>query len=275
MAYPNFLGIGAQKSASTWLHWCLKRHPDVYLPPMKEIHYFDGTNIRKRSKRQFKRIVRRRNFRSLWWLFKYAYGHPKNDAWYGSLFPNTGYKVVGEITPNYSALSDEQVRHVHSLMPDARIVFVMRNPVDRVWSAVRWKFANRKGRDLATVTDEEILRYVDKAQTDRLTSYLDTMEIWERHYPKEQILYGYFEDIREDPESFLISVCDFLSIEYDRSIFTEVVARKRGGSPRLEMPETVKRHVRDRYEGMIRRMVDRGCEVPNSWLAESEGVERA
>ena len=270
MAYPNFLGIGAQKSASTWLHSCLKRHPDVYLPPMKEIHYFDGTNIPKRSKRQFRRIVRRRNFGTLWWLFKYAYGRPKNDAWYGSLFPRNGYKAVGEITPGYSALGDEQVRHVGSLMPDARIIFVMRNPVDRVWSAVRWHFGTVKRRPLETLTEEEMLEFVDRESTVRRTSYLDTMETWERHYPREQILYGYFEDIRENPEHFLKSICDFLSIEYDRSIFTDVVARKRGGSPRLEMPEAVKRHVRDRYDGMIHRMADRGCEVPKSWLTEPQ-----
>jgi hypothetical protein len=43
--YPNFLGIGAQKSGTTWLHDNLARHPQVWLPPVKEIHYFDRPDL--------------------------------------------------------------------------------------------------------------------------------------------------------------------------------------------------------------------------------------
>ena len=40
--YPNFLGIGAQKSGTTWLHANLSQHPQIWMPPVKEIHYLDG-----------------------------------------------------------------------------------------------------------------------------------------------------------------------------------------------------------------------------------------
>jgi hypothetical protein len=39
--YPNFLGIGAQKAGTTWLHHNLQAHPDVWMPRVKEVHYFD------------------------------------------------------------------------------------------------------------------------------------------------------------------------------------------------------------------------------------------
>ena len=38
---PDFLGIGAQKSGTTWLHHNLSQHPGVWMPPVKELHYFD------------------------------------------------------------------------------------------------------------------------------------------------------------------------------------------------------------------------------------------
>ena len=236
MAYPSFLGIGAQKSATTWLYRCLKRHPEVYLPPSKEIHYFDGSDFWKRSKRKFRNIVRRRDYKSLWWLFKYACVYPKNDAWYRSLFPGSGYKAVGDITPAYSALGDEQVQRVKSLMPNARIIFVMRNPVDRVWSAVRWQFGTVQRRPLETLTVEEILEYVDWEPTVRRTSYLDTMEIWEKYYPRDQILYKYYDDIRENPERIIKSVCDFLSIRYDQSIFTDASRSRAPARSRSRTP---------------------------------------
>ena len=40
-SFPEFLGIGAQKSGTTWLYENLKKHPQLYLPKTKEIHFFD------------------------------------------------------------------------------------------------------------------------------------------------------------------------------------------------------------------------------------------
>ena len=39
--YPDFIGIGAQKGGTSWLHTNLEKHPQIWLPPMKELHYLD------------------------------------------------------------------------------------------------------------------------------------------------------------------------------------------------------------------------------------------
>ena len=42
--YPDFLGIGAQKAATSWLDSILRNHPDVWLPPVKELHYWSDAD---------------------------------------------------------------------------------------------------------------------------------------------------------------------------------------------------------------------------------------
>ena len=46
---PHFIGIGAQKAGTTWLYRNLQEHPEVWLPPEKELHYFDEKRIARRS----------------------------------------------------------------------------------------------------------------------------------------------------------------------------------------------------------------------------------
>ena len=41
LMYPDFLGIGAQKAGTTWLHTNLRPHPQIWMPPIKELHYLD------------------------------------------------------------------------------------------------------------------------------------------------------------------------------------------------------------------------------------------
>lgn len=107
MALPNFLVIGAQRAGTTWLDSILRQHPDIYLPvKRKEIHFFD------------------RNF-------------AKGVAWYENFFPDNlvagNFKAIGEITPSY--LFDPCVPpRIKSVLGDARLVAILRNPTDRAFS---------------------------------------------------------------------------------------------------------------------------------------------
>ena len=60
-------------------------------------------------------------------------------------------KMIGEITPAYSTLGPDDVRRVHRLVPDARIIFMMRNPVERVWSQAVMGFDRSEGKAVDAV----------------------------------------------------------------------------------------------------------------------------
>ncbi|MGK7895653.1 MAG: sulfotransferase, partial [Xenococcus sp. (in: cyanobacteria)] len=154
--FPNFICIGAERSGSTWLYKNLKKHPEIWLPPVKEIHYFDekeklgSVNIWQRFfdknsslNRRWRRILKNQlakqlendsfDYQNIKWYFNYFF-RPRNDQWYASLFQPDSRQKTGDITPAYSTLGIKSVAHIHKLMPDVKIIFILRNPMQRAWS---------------------------------------------------------------------------------------------------------------------------------------------
>lgn len=121
---PHFIGIGGQKCGTTRLYKVLKEHPEIWLPLVKEIHYFDNQKLsvlrsypeegadpwyffRRRYRKHFKarfsqvkKDIRHGNLRlrDLLWDLNY-FLRLRGDGWYASLFPDKENVVAGEITP--------------------------------------------------------------------------------------------------------------------------------------------------------------------------------
>jgi hypothetical protein len=146
---PMFFCIGAQKSGTSWLFRRLKEHPEFFLP-VKEFHYFDRSSACPPPAATFaepiafKRLlkhgymnnaadkllhaVRQRKWHLACWYMKYYFGN-HSDSWYGNLFKNKTY-ITGDITPCYSILDREDVARMQRISPRARLVFMMRNPIE-------------------------------------------------------------------------------------------------------------------------------------------------
>jgi hypothetical protein len=233
--YPDFLGIGAQKAGTTWLGRNLQAHPEVWMPRVKEVHYFDekihesrNTTLRlvrrifgaSAANRRWRRQVRRRARKHLRrfsrkdfsWDLNYYVGAP-GDGWYASLFEPGRGRIIGEITPAYSTLAPDDVYRVHQLAPNARIVFMMRNPMERVWSQAVMSLDRSKGKAIDAVTEEEFLRIFNGEGSRRRTDYLLTLDTWSAFYPKDRIFVGFLEDVRFFPEELLRAVYDFLGVD--------------------------------------------------------------
>ena len=228
--FPDFVGIGAQKAGTTWLHRNLKAHPGIFMP-RKELHYFDkkindrsnaitrllgkgelDSRWRSQVKRNAVQLVKRPSLRDLVWNVNF-YLRPYNDKWYSSVFEPKGERVAGEITPAYSVLSREKVAHVHDLMPDAKIIFMMRNPIERAWSQTVMSFDKKDNRSAASVPEEKLLERRGLQQIGRLSNYRRTLENWGSFYPEEQIFIGFLEDIHFFPEDLLSRLYSFLGVD--------------------------------------------------------------
>src|SRR5262245_31071936 len=145
--FPDFLCIGAQKSGTTWLHHNLVQHPSIWLPPTKSIHYFDwpltavydrliGRKGRMRKARAYlaktvaRTLVGQADAAELRWALQYCLG-TRSDRWYQSLFRRPSSIIAGETTPAYARLTPEEIQRVHALIPNAKIVYLIRHPVER------------------------------------------------------------------------------------------------------------------------------------------------
>src|SRR5215213_3426364 len=232
--YPDFLGIGAQKAGTTWLGRNLQAHPEVWMPRVKELHYFDekihepkntairfarrifggGANrrwrwqVRRRTRKYLKRFSRD----DFSWDLKYYAGAP-NEGWYASLFEQGRGRMVGEITPAYSTLEPEVISRVHGLAPEAKIIFMIRNPIERVWSQAVMSYDKVEKGSAGSVSERKLLRRTGRDSFQSLTDYLKTLDTWRRFYAEERIFVGFLEDVYFFPQELLQAIYGFLDVD--------------------------------------------------------------
>jgi hypothetical protein len=220
---PGFLGIGAQKAATTWLDRCLRRHPALWLPPLKELHYFDapgarpvlgrgwaGRRLRRELPPRLRSDARFLDWNGLRWDTRYFFGR-RDDEWYLSLFPGDRASVAGEITPDYSILDAAAVARVHRLLPEVKLIFLMRDPIDRSWSQIRMDVA-RRGRRAGEVPPDELIGLARSDRIAQRSDYGRTLRTWGTHYADERFFIAFLEDIRTRPEEVLADLFVFLGV---------------------------------------------------------------
>lgn len=277
MGPPHFLCIGAHKAGTTWLYENLKRHPAVWLPPVKELHYFDGMPGLLKAAQRLNDAIKETlagqvaDPAKLDFLRKYVLDQPKDLAWYRSLFEPAGDRIAGDLTPAYATLRTPAVRRIGESLPDCRIIFIMRNPIDRAWSHFRFH-AGTYGFNLAKYDFERFKRHVDSEASERRTAYSQTIDAWEQCYPRERILYLFYDDLLADSRRLLEAVCGFLGIAYDAAHFAatrDVVVRE---SIELPMEPDLRLYLARKYRDEIATLQRRFGGHTDRWLQECERV---
>lgn len=184
---PTFLIIGAEKAGTTWLYGMLKAHPQVAMPKVKEVHYFNRLDSNLRVRDNFDRC-------DLSW-YEAHFRHGKKAA------------AIGEATPLY--ISDEAApARIRQVLPDVKILAMLRNPIDRAYS--HYQMARAKGhfdssfdRAVETVDPRILQRGLYGAQLDR----------WYDLFPAEQICVYFFETAIHAPTDLLDRVARHIGVE--------------------------------------------------------------
>jgi hypothetical protein len=276
MQPPHFLCIGAHKSGTTWLYENLKRHPGVWLPPIKELHYFDGMpglpKVAQRLNDAIKEVVatgRVTDPAKLDHMRKVVLDQPKDLAWYRSLFEPAGERLTGDMTPAYSTLPPAVVGKIRELLPDCRIIFIMRNPIERAWSHFRSN-AEKAKLDIAAVGLDIIRRQVDSPNSQLRTAYMRTVETWEQCFPRDRILYLFYDDLVADRDSFLATVCRFLGLPFEQRYFADTRDAVVNRSMVLEIDPSARAYLAGKYHDEIRALQHRFRGHADRWLEECE-----
>jgi hypothetical protein len=246
-----FAGIGGQKCGTSWLARYLYDHPQVLDHPIKEMHVFDWMfepeltldtpararrqvdklrglvaaldephnqphNERQRLKIELARERRERRLQAREELLAIVESADRDEALkrYREYFTSRvgpEHRAFGEVTPAYALLPDEGWTTILSVYPDAKFVFLMRDPVDRMSSSLRHILRDHPEVDM----DESFDSYlVDDAFVAR-TTYEATLASLGRTVPPEQVLNLFYEDLfAADDDSTLRQVTDFLDIEF-------------------------------------------------------------
>lgn len=276
-----FVCVGAQKAGTTWLARILAQHPDFFLTPVKEIHYFDHVRGITAHLSDRKRRSRHRKYhRKLWtqlhrwqdlraqraWYRDYM-RDPIDDTWYADLFRHRGpCRFAGEATPEYALLGEEGFRHIRRLAPDARILFILRNPVTRAWSqALHYCRANRL--DVAAQSPEALMALLDTDRFRALGNYVGVLQDLEAVFSPAQTRLEFYEDIHADRAAALARICRFIGLD-PALVESPDLSRRYNRSQNADMPAAVRRHLRQTFRDQVREIRTRTGEIPESWLRE-------
>jgi hypothetical protein len=195
---PDFLILGAQKAGTTALYAYLRWHPEITGPSFKEVSFFDR---------------------------HYA----KGERWYRAHMPVRRRSLVGEASPSYlfHPLAPERVAR---LLPDARLIALLRNPVDRAFSHYQHEVAlGRERLSFEAAVDREEERM--QGELDRMLRdpsyfslawwnytyvargrYAEQLERWFASFPREQLLVLFTEELSADTAGTYRGVLDFLGV---------------------------------------------------------------
>jgi Sulfotransferase domain len=185
-ALPDAMIVGAMKSGTSSLHYYLTQHPQVIAPLRKEVHYFDL------------------NFR-------------RGESWYRANFGREGQAGVNIDSSPYYLFHPRVPQRAHALVPDAKLVVLLRDPVRRAYSHY-WHQRN-KGRESLSFEDaiaaepdrigraHELLARgeIERSDAHQYYSYLargryaEQLARWLQFYPRGQLLVLRFEDLARDP----------------------------------------------------------------------------
>jgi hypothetical protein len=164
---PDFLIISPPKIGSTWLAENLRCHPQVFVPAIKEVRYFS------------------------------SYFKALDLGWYLGHFTPGADRLKGEASPSYALLPVEGIRLIRRLMPDVRLIFLMRDPVARAWSHAKhtYRFGEANfascSLSLEAVPDDQWQENFRHEWCLAGGDYLGQLRRWLSVFPKEQVNVGF------------------------------------------------------------------------------------
>ncbi len=263
---PDFLIVGAQRAGTTWLHRVLKQHPALWLAPVKELHYFDKPEIARTclDEKERRRLGLRRLLSLDPWDLRFWLGH-RDDDWYARLFRDAQRRglIAGEVTPAYATLGEDVLRRIRSLNPDVKLIFIMRDPLDRAWSAVN--NALKKGQFEKGFSVDKAVARARSANSAARSTYTETIARLDSVFPNAQIHYCFFDDLKDRPERLVSDILAFLGVEPGAVrdwLPGEAVNSAAGSKP---VPAEFQRQMARTYLPMVAELCRRFDGPPQKW----------
>jgi hypothetical protein len=260
---PNFLVIGAGKSGTTSLYHYLDQHPEIYMSPVKEPKFFavEGKKLGYRGPYDETSMNR---------------ASITDIRAYQTLFEGvSGEAAIGEASPLYLHCQEAPER-IKRYIPDARLVAVLRNPVERAYSAFlqRVQKGHEPLRDFALALQQEEARMADnwapRWQTKGIGFYHAHLVRYYELFDSDQILVHLYEDLKTDPVIVVQSTYRFLGV--DDAFAPDVSLRHNiSGMPKsttlqalVDTPNPLKAFLKPLVPGGLRRRVSVGVQKWNA-----------
>jgi hypothetical protein len=243
---PDFLIISPPKTGSTWLTANLRCHPQVFMPAIKEVRYFSS-------------------------FYKWL-----DLNWYLDHFAAGARRVKGEASPSYALLPVERIRLVRRLMPEVKLIFLMRDPVARAWSHAKHNYRYREANftgyptNLEAVPESQWQANFNHDWPLASGDYLGQLRRWLAVFPREQVFVGFYESLASRGEDLLRTIFGFLGVDADVDLATFPVKERilpgLEGQPSPALERCLQQLLHERTLELTTFLRERlGLEVPTPW----------
>ena len=272
------LGIGAQKCGTTWLEAQLAKQPFFSNGGVKEFHSFNKLH----QEQALGKIARRKKSRlpNLLTLGEAMRLSPKLyfDHFDYLFYRDPNVSHVGDITPAYSTLSRKKFRLIKSGLESKqfkiKLVFLMRDPAERVWSQLRMnnrlqKERKNKPQPSADQEREQLKLFYKSRFCQKRTRYEKIITNIESIFNQECIYYGFYENLFQQAE--ISRLTDFLECPSIKPDFKHVVHASPKQEERIDEMDELLAEIRNHYSSTYKWIQDRFQDkVPTSWKTNAE-----
>ena len=215
---PDFFCVGAQKGGTGWLYEQLRVHPDFWMPPLKELHYFDRLwrtprALRKAEGRIAATRQSARDERDLKFLELMEAEGKRSEVdleRYAELFSGKGELLSGDITPGYSTLEEELIERIVRRFSEAKVLFLARDPVERAWSHLSMWVRHGTIEPFRPDDLEAITEHLRLPEVQRRSYPSQIVRRWRKHVRPELFRVYFFDDIKRDAAAARGGIISFL-----------------------------------------------------------------
>lgn len=199
----DFFVVGAQKAGTTTIYALMRQHVDLFLPDLKESHFFSLPSPEHHYKDA---AADRMNKTAI-----------RTQQGYAALFKDSGTRVRGEICPTY-LYPDFAAERISNSIPGAKIIIMLRNPIDRTFSAYRHMKSRgaetAKSFDAALALELEHIKngWQEMAHYTKASLYYKQVKRYYEHFPAGNIHIVKFEEFVKDPIAETNRALEFLGV---------------------------------------------------------------
>jgi hypothetical protein len=202
----------------------------------------------------------------LGWHLRYFFGR-YNDQWYESLFRNS-IGLSGEVNPSYALLDKSTIKYMQSRNPELKIIYILRNPIDRAWSHATMHFINLMKFESHDIPPEAFEKQLNSANSRNHTNYLRNIRRWGSVFNPDQIFISFLEDLSQHKVRLMNSVFEFLEVipMSERKVIRKRVHK--GSASRMPTEFAIK--IAQLYIDEIKQLNEVFGGYSNAWLESAE-----
>jgi hypothetical protein len=178
MRKPSFFIVGVSKAGTEWLKLCLKKHPEIFIPDGPNPNYF-------------------------------SHKFSRGEEWYMSLFEQAkNEKELGEKSTSY-IIYPQSAKRIYNYNPNAKIIFVLRDPVERAFSHYKMKLRRGDvGENVDSVLSKKSPLVQEGLYTKHTSRYLD-------YFDDSKVHILLFDDLEDNPIQFIMKIYSILGVNSD------------------------------------------------------------